>query len=136
MFKRITVAIFAAMALCSVAQAQTVVGTDGVKVLGAGSTLAVKKESGGTRAMALYGSGWQYIADDGAHTKYGKLVAACGSRCLAVDNDVDGLVVAVGDSNGVYCIANKSSINFANQGQPLEIADACAFWAKVKANSQ
>lgn len=130
-------AIFAVLAMaCSMfgaVQAQTVVGSDGVKVLGGDTLLAVR--ANGSNAEAMYAGAWQPIADSGG-TKVAKLIAACGAACITVDGNYGIAAVAVGRSNGVYCISNKSTIAFPNSGQPIEIADSCAFWQKVKANSQ
>jgi len=107
----------------------------GTVVYGAHQALAVKKDLGNARTAVLYQSGWQYVADDAAWSKYAKLVTAVGNRGLLVDNDPDGTVIVVSESNGVYCQSNQSLIAFPNYGQAYTIADGCNFWTKVKANA-
>jgi len=128
-----------AMFACAFAQAalpELVVNTTGTVVYGTHPALIIKKDtSSGNRVMVRYPSGWQYVADDAAWTKYGKLVAGMGARGLAVDNDPLGTVYAVADSNGIYCQGNQTLISL--NGIPLaeSIPDACGFWAKAKANA-
>lgn len=141
MSKRIIFAAFAiaAMAFGSVAQAalpEVVVNTTGTVVYGTHQALVVKKDlSTGTRSMVLYQSGWQYVNDDAAWSKYAKLVAGVGNRGLLVDNDPEGTVVVVANSNGVYCQSGQSLIAFPNYGSSYAIADSCNYWTKVKANA-
>jgi hypothetical protein len=106
-----------------------------VKVLGADSLLAIGTDAFGA-TQALYSSGYQPLADDAAKTKLNKLITQCGAACVTVDGSYSIKAVAVGRSSGVTCVSNKSTIGFPNAGQPVEIADSCAFWQKVKSLSQ
>lgn len=131
MFKKISV-LLAPLVLSSavVAGPQTVTGVDGVKTLGTGALLAVRSVGG--NAEALFTIGWQPIADDAARSKAAELITKCGAACVTVDGNYGISAVAVGRSNGVYCINGKSTIAFPNLGQPVEIFDSCAFWQKAK----
>ncbi len=135
-FIRACLVAAAMFALAGSACAQTVVSADGAKVLGTHSMLAVYKDPNSAKAWALYGSGWQDLADTPTRTKYAALLAGCGSRCVLVDGDATGLAIAAADSNGIYCSGGKSLVGFSNRGQPMELNDGCAFWTKAKQTSQ
>jgi hypothetical protein len=118
------------------ANPETVVNATGTIVYGTHTARIVKKDtSSGNRVAVRYTGGWQYVTDDAAWSKYGKLVAGMGARGLAVDNDPTGAVISVADSNGVYCFQGNTLVAWPDIAQGETVLDACAFWVKVKANA-
>jgi hypothetical protein len=118
--------------------AEFVTNSTGTVVYGTASALAIQKNTdSGNRVAVLYSSGWQYVADDAAWSKYAKLVAGVGARGVAVDSDPKGTVYVVAASNGVYCYSGASLINYPSRAQGETVAgDGCAYWTKVKALGQ
>lgn len=141
--KRITSKLFAALAVlcvfaltaCGGAQAADfVANAPGTVVYGAGTLLSVEKNSdSGNRVAARYSSGIQYVADDGAWSKYGALVAAMGAKAVAVPGSATGKVVNISASNGVYCQNSNSVVAWPNVNVPDTIADGCQTWQAAKA---
>lgn len=141
--KRITLffasLFFLALAACGGAHAtplpSVVVNAPGTVVFGISTALVVKKDTlSGNRVSIRYSGGWQYLIDDAAWTKYGKVVTALGTSGLAA-NDSVGTVINVAASNGVYCQSNQSTIAFSTVAQSEVLNDGCAFWQALKAVS-
>lgn len=127
-------ALLAAFAMSAQA-GEWVTNNTGTTVYGMRTALVIKKDtSSGNRVAVRYAGGWQYITDDAAWSKYAKAVAGMGARGLSVDGDALGTVVAVADSNGVYCYQGNTQVNWSNVAIAETVA-GCAFFDKVKANA-
>lgn len=117
------------------AMPEVVKNSTGTVAYGTHTANAIQKDtSSGNRTMVLYSSGWQYVADDASWTRYAALKAAIGARALVVANDPNGLVIAVANSNGIYCQSGGTQIAFP-VGQAIQLSDGCAYHQSVMQNS-
>lgn len=126
----------AAMAVCALAQAApaSVVNAPGTIVYGYADVLTVEKNmDSGNRTVLQYGPNVQYAIDDNSWTVYNKVITGLGSKLVRVGTT--DKYINVEKSNGIYCQAGGSAINFPGVSQALVIPDGCQFWQAAKAVS-
>lgn len=100
-------------------------GTDTVRVF-------KKKTDSGNQVEVLYAGGnVKYVDDNAAWSKHGEFVTKTAGRSQPV-GDAKSTYVVTSASNGVQCVASKSSVSFPDLYSPVEFADGCAFWQTTK----
>lgn len=114
----------------------SVTNSAGTTVYGTEQALSVEKDTsaGYNRVKVKYGSGFQYVGDDGAWSRYAALKAGL-TKAVDAPTSVTGLAYDVAKSNGVYCQSGSSLIAWPNVGMAETIADSCSFFNAVKAVS-
>lgn len=140
--KAILVSLVAAsfLAACGGANAQTTVPqlyknkSGPAKAYGTEGVIAFSKTTtSGNRVKLEYGNGNEkYLEDTAGWNTYTDMVTECLNKtCQVVDNDPNGYVVTVVESNGIECVSGISTVNFDNRANALQFADACTFVNKV-----
>lgn len=137
MRKTIMSLCFLALSSAAMAGSPTSVNNStGNTTYGTEQALAVQKDTaaGYNRTAVKYSSGYQYVNDDAAWSRYAALKAGLSKPVDAPNSTVglsyDAAKAIVGCSNG------SSYASWPNVGQPDYIADNCAFANAVKAASQ
>ncbi len=90
----------------------------------------IKKDASNSRVSVRSPLGEQFMQDDAGWNQYNKLVAACGSKCVAVPGASDGKVVSVRNMYA-QCPTGYSQVVYPNWTESLT-GDGCAFFNQVQ----